>query len=149
MAPGVRPDPEQLFAEYHALRSDPAASREQYEDLAERARAAKAAWKKAGGATEVQRVADLQNYLLQFKPREAADLLTPDQLASHLDSLSAKTPAPEETKRAVVALWRRLQETRAHLSQNNPSHDADHDELTDCEERLFDLASALGLDLTI
>jgi hypothetical protein len=147
MTSTVPPDPEQLFAEYRALRSDPSASREQYEELAKRARTAKAAWKKAGGTTQVQQVSDLQNYILQFKPREASELLTPDQLASHLDSLSAK-PSPE-AKRAVLALWRRLQDTRAHLSQKNPSHDDDHDEFTDCEQRLLDLSSTLGVDLTI
>jgi len=132
--------PEELFAEYRALRAEPAATREQYDALANKTRAAKAAWKKRGDTTRSQQLADLQNYIAQFKPADA-ELLTRESCEHALAAL--RTGA---TAAAVRALWQRLMETRAQRSRD-PRYDEDHDDLVDCEGALGDLASELGISL--
>jgi hypothetical protein len=146
--PAPPPAPEQLFAEYHALRADPAATREAFEALAKKARAAKAAWTKLGDQARRQQVADLQNYITRFKPVEASRLLTRESLEREVASLGAalKTRRAQDLREAVRALWRKLEDTRGQLSVD-PNYDDDHDDFIDAEAELMDLAHELGIDL--
>lgn len=52
--------PEALFAAFHELKADPAASAAQYDALSKRARASKAAYKKAGDTVRMQQCSDVQ-----------------------------------------------------------------------------------------
>lgn len=139
--------PEQLFAAYRALREAPAASRAEYEALGKRTRAAKAAWTKLGRRVERQQLTDLQGYLTQFKPRddEAVDL-TPTTLDREL--LALRALGGRKLEGALRALWRRLEETRAHRAAEDADYDPDHDDLADGEAALLDLASGAGVDLS-
>jgi hypothetical protein len=141
--------PEQLFAEYHALRADPTATRAAYDALSKKTRAAKAAMKKIGDPARMQQMSDLQNYIAQFQPVDAASVLTPEWFAREVQALvaSPKTDRHADLEGAVRALWRRLEETRGML-ERDPDHDSDHDAFTDHEGALTDLAHALGVDLS-
>jgi ATPase subunit of ABC transporter with duplicated ATPase domains len=142
------PTPEQLFAEYHALRADRAATREAYDALAKKTRAAKASWTKVGDQARRQQLADLQSYITRFKPVEASRLLTRESLEREVASLRAafKTRRGVDLQGAVRALWRRLEDTRGQLS-TNPDYDEDHDDFVDSEGELMDLAQELGIHL--
>lgn len=139
---------DQLFAEYHALRAAPRASRDAYEGLGKRVRAAKAAATKLGHLTEVQQLSDLQMYIRQFKPRLPSLHLAPQQLVRELASLRSKagTMKVQELHSALRALRRRLDETRASL-ESNPEYDGDHDDFINGEQELVDLATECGVDI--
>lgn len=142
------PAPEELFAEYHQLRSSADATAAAYDALAKRARAAKRAWSKLADAPRANQLRDLLNYIAQSKPVEPAALLTPEALLREVASLrkAARSARAGALKGRVLGLWRRLQDTRGQL-ERDPDHDSDHDELVDGQEQLFDLAQQLGVDL--
>ena len=144
MAAGEAPEtPRLLFDLYNELRAS-GGIRAQYDALAKRVRAAKAAWTKLGDRVQRQQLADLQNYIAQFKPREESTLLTPESLEREL-GLVRRQKQPEA---ALRALQKRLEDTRAQRTAADPNHDCDHDDLTDGEAALADLAFQLGIDLS-
>jgi hypothetical protein len=110
--PASPPEPDLLLAEYRRLRDDSAAPASAWDDLAKRARSAKAAWKKAGDRARALELAVLQDYIAQSKPRDESAALDPEQLRAEIRALRAAAK-DKRTKGRVLALWRRLEATRA------------------------------------
>lgn len=142
------PSPESLFAAFHALKADPDASAAQYDALSKRARAAKAAYKKAGDVVRMQQCSDVQGYLARSKP-SAAEPLTAAALGAQLSAIRAMQDAQDQA-RAARALARRICETRDRWARDGGAYgayDEDHDELVDGEGALTELALELGVEL--